>query len=269
MAELPGSGGKFHPELLTRTAMETYIAYLDTQGYSIAHRARVKSTVSGFALWLMEEKGILRRNPTRGLNIPPQPLYAPRQLTTDQRYILRHLIERDGHPRSEALFALGYWAGCRVSDVAWLRLEHTHIGPKVGWLHVGYKGGKAREIDLVNAARKPLYEYISHGGRDPESPYIFTSQRNERLTEAGIHRWWQNIRAMATVDEWEFIHDVTFHDLRHDFAHRAREAGWTLEEVGYYLGHITKKGTPAIQTTVRYTQVSRQQVKAKLGLLKG
>ena len=41
--------------------------------------------------------------------------------------------------------------------------------------------------------------------------------------------------------------DVTFHDLRHDFAHRARAAGWTVEEIAYYLGHTTKKGTPAIQ----------------------
>ncbi|GHO71871.1 hypothetical protein KSC_107630 [Ktedonobacter sp. SOSP1-52] len=46
------------------------------------------------------------------------------------------------------------------------------------------------------------------------------------------------------------ICDLSFHDLRHDFAHRAREAGWTLEEVAYYLGHVTMKGTPAIQTTV-------------------
>ncbi len=57
--------------------------------------------------------------------------------------------------------------------------------------------------------------------------------------------------------------------LRHDFAHRAREAGWGLEEVAYYLGHITMKGTPAIQTTARYTQVSRAQVMEKLRLLKG
>ena len=190
-------------------------------------------------------------------------------MSADQRYILRSLIERDGHPRSHAVFALGYWAGCRVSDVSWLRMEHTHIGPKVGWLHVGYKGGKARDIDLINAARRPLYEYIYHGGRDTESFYTFTSQRSERLTEAGIHRWWKNIKAQANVEEWELIHDVTFHDLRHDFAHRAREAGWTLEDVAYYLGHITKKGTPAIQTTVRYTQSSRQQVKDKLVLLKG
>jgi hypothetical protein len=42
-----------------------------------------------------------------------------------------------------------------------------------------------------------------------------------------------------------------------------------LEEVAYYLGHVTKKGTPAIQTTVRYTQVSREQVKEKLKNIKG
>jgi site-specific recombinase XerD len=58
--------------------------------------------------------------------------------------------------------------------------------------------------------------------------------------------------------------ELAFHDLRHDFAHRAREAGWSLEESAYYLGHVTKKGIPAIQTTVRYTQVSREQVRNKL-----
>jgi hypothetical protein len=42
-----------------------------------------------------------------------------------------------------------------------------------------------------------------------------------------------------------------------------------LEELAYYLGHVTMKGTPAIGTTVRYMQVSRAQVKEKLKLLKG
>ena len=65
------------------------------------------------------------------------------------------------------------------------------------------------------------------------------------------------------------IADISFHDLRHDFAHRARAAGWSLEAVAYYLGHITNKGTPAIQTTVRYTQVSREQLKRQLGRITG
>jgi integrase len=84
-----------------------------------------------------------------------------------------------------------------------------------------------------------------------------------------VHQWFRTLKQQATKSEWDLIGDVTFHDLRHDFAHRAREAGWTLEEIAYYLGYITRAGTPAIQTTVRYTQVSRSQVRVKLHLLRG
>jgi integrase len=217
----------------------------------------------------LEEKELLRRNPARGVQIPAQAGLAPRRLDDDQRYVLRELVERADDPRGIALFALGCWAGCRVSDVSWLRLEHTHIGPKTGWLHVGYKGGKARDIDLPNDARKPLATYLQHGGRDPQSPYVFTSQREERLSEAGIHYWFRTLKARATKGQWPLIAAITFPDLRHDFAHRAREAGWSLEEVAYYLGHVTKKGTPAIQTTARYPQVSREQIKAKLRHIRG
>jgi hypothetical protein len=38
---------------------------------------------------------------------------------------------------------------CRVSDVAWLRFEDVHLG---------HKGGKGRDLDLLKAVRKPLYE---------------------------------------------------------------------------------------------------------------
>jgi len=270
IAARPGIGSSgFQPEHFTRTALETYLADLAAEGYSVSHRMRVKAVASGFARWLIEEKGLLRRNPARGVEVPAQAVLAPRQLSPDQRYILRTLVEQAADPRGAALFVLGYWAGCRVSDVAWLRMEHTHVGPKVGWLHVGYKGGKARDIDLLNEVRRPVHEYLQRGGRDPESLFVFTSQREERLSEAGIHHWFRTLKARATKDQWEFIQDVTFHDLRHDFAHRARAAGWSIEEVAYYLGHITKKGTPAIQTTARYTQVSREQVKDKLGLVKG
>ena len=268
VAQRPGNGGHFHPQQLTKTAVEVYLASLEKEGFSLNHRARVKSTISSFARWLMEEKGQLQRNPTRGVDLPSQQVLAPRQLSEDQRYILRSLIEQEGDRRGAALFALGYWAGCRVSDVSWLQMSHAHVGPKIGWLHIGYKGGKWRDIDLMNEVRRPLYAYLQ-ATRDTDRAYVFTSQRSERLTEEGIHYWFRTLKAKASKDQWEYIHDLTFHDLRHDFAHRAREAGWSLEEVAYYLGHVTKKGTPAIQTTVRYTQVSREQVKEKLKLVRG
>ncbi|MBO0782398.1 MAG: tyrosine-type recombinase/integrase [Ktedonobacteraceae bacterium] len=269
VVELPGHEKRFLPTQLTPTSIELYLSTLRDQGYSVSHRSRVKSVLSGFCQWLMEEKEAIRRNPTRGIKMPTQQILAPRILAPDQRFVLRTLVDQDEDLRGKAIFALGYWAGCRVSDVAHLLMEHTHVGPKIGWLRVGHKGEKFREIDLLNEVRRPLNAYLLHGGRDRESPYVFTSQRAPQLTEAGIHHWFRALKRNATKEQWELIADVTFHDLRHDFAHRAREAGWSLEELAYYLGHVTVKGTPAIQTTIRYTQVSRAHVKEKLKLLKG
>ena len=75
---------------------------------------------------------------------------------------------------------------------------------------MGYKGGKLREIDLVNAARRPLYAYLQHGGRNPESDFFFTSQRSDRLTEAGIHHWWCKLKQQAAFEQWRLIQDVTY-----------------------------------------------------------
>lgn len=269
VARLPGMGHTFQPAQLTPTVIERYLAALKEQGYSVSHRSRVKSVLKQFCQWLIEEQGVLSRNPTRGIEVNAQEMLTPRVLSPEQRFVLCHLADQHADLRGQAIFALGYWAGCRVSDVAHLLLAHTHVGPKLGWLRVGHKGEKFREIDLLNEARRPLHLYLQHGGRDETSPYVFTSQRSPHLTEYGIHQWWRALKQQATKDQWALIGDITFHDLRHDFAHRARDAGWTLEEVAYYLGHLTRKGTPAIQTTVRYTQVSRAQVREKLKWLKG
>lgn len=269
VAKRPGHAKRFHPEQLTATVAEGYLSLLKEEGYSISHRTRVKSVIKQFCQWLIDEKEVLKRNPTKGIEISTQQTLAPRVLSPDQRFVLRNLVEKADDLRGKALFALGYWAGCRVSDVSHLLMESTHVGPKIGWLHVGHKGEKFRDIDLLNEARRPLYDYLQQGGREKESPYVFTSQRSSHLTEGGIHHWFRTLRRQANHEEWELICDLSFHELRHDFAHRAREAGWTLEEVAYYLGHVTMKGTPAIQTTVRYTQVSRAHVKEKLKLLRG
>ncbi len=84
IAERPGNGGAFQAEQLTQTALATYLAQLEADGYSISHRARVKAVVGGFARWLIEEQGVLRRNPARGIAVPPQPLLAPRELHPDR-----------------------------------------------------------------------------------------------------------------------------------------------------------------------------------------
>jgi integrase len=106
--------------------------------------------------------------------------------------------------------------------------------------------------------------------------FVFLSQREHqatkrsedhprRLTEGGLHAWWRGVKKKATRIQWELIADITYHDLRHDFGHRLRASGFMLEEVAVTLGHVTKKGTPAVATTARYTQPNREEMKQKLG----
>src|SRR5205807_6182591 len=106
LAQLPGHGGHFEPSQLTQITVEQYLAHLEQEGLSLHHRARVKSTISNFAQFLIEEKGLLQRNPTRGINLPPLPLLAPRGLSPEQRSMLRALVEQDGDRRGAGLFAL-------------------------------------------------------------------------------------------------------------------------------------------------------------------
>ena len=130
LSERPGASSDFQPEQLSRTALEVYLAEQDDQGYSSSHRSRIKSAVSNFARWLIEEKALLNRKSSSRRLHPPATGSRPRELTPAQRFILRELVEKADDIRGEALFALGYWAGCRVSDVSWLRLEMPTLAPR-------------------------------------------------------------------------------------------------------------------------------------------
>ena len=73
VAQLPGNEGRFQPQQLTQTTVELYVAHLGQEGFSLNHHARVKSTISNFANFLIEEKRLLGRNPTLGSCITDLP----------------------------------------------------------------------------------------------------------------------------------------------------------------------------------------------------
>jgi site-specific recombinase XerD len=276
-------GNPFKPELLTITALQSYFDHLVAGGLKPRTRARALTAISRFCKWAIDD-GQLARNPAHAIERPTVPSLTPTELTPDQRSVLKTLVEREDSRRLAAIFALGYWAGLRISEVAALRIDHCVLNQRVGVITiVGAKGGKTRTIDLHNEARKALYSYISQGAsepeaREPDSPFVFTSQRAaalrrreqpDNLSPRGIEHLWQQLKTQAPHTSFLLIKDVTFHDLRHDFAHRARAAGWTLEAIALYLGHQTKDGAPAIATTARYTLPSRTQIREQLKTLPG
>jgi site-specific recombinase XerD len=210
---------------------------------------------------------------------------APRELTPNQRYVLKNRIDIVQSHRLSAIFALGYWTGLRISEVAHLQLNNCHLNQRTGHIIIkDSKGSKTRTIDLHNQTRRAVHNYLyredhtQRDARDPDSSYLFTSQRAawlrqygrlDHLSVRGLGYIWTRMKQQSSQEEYALIRDITFHDLRHDFAHRARAAGWGLEEIAVYLGHQTRDGLPAITTTARYTLPSRQQLKQRLQELTG
>jgi integrase/recombinase XerC len=269
--------------LLVPSALEEYMAHLKEQSRAPRTQRKILAILKLFCRWATDE-GLLKRNPASRIKNPNIEA-ASHELTADQRRILKRLVENHDSPRLEAIFALGYWAGLRSSEVASLRVKLCNLNQRAGVITLlETKGGKARTLDLHNKARQALYSYLyetsrTHpDGRDEESLYVFTSQRAvwlrdrdkaDHLSVRGLEHLWSHVKAQASVSEWDQVHTIRFHDLRHDFAHRARAAGWSLEEIAIYLGHNTQEGMPAILSTVRYTLPGREQLKARLHQLKG
>lgn len=282
LATQPG-GEPFHIESFTQTAVQGYLNALKSRGAAPRTRSRAIAALRRFGQWAVDE-GYLRRNPARQLERPTVVALAPTELSGKQRFVLKSLVERVASPRLTAIFTLGYWAGLRVSEVATLRMDHCHVNQRAGTITLlDAKGSKTRTLDLPNPARQALWAYLHPetppaNQRDPESAYMFTGQRAawlraegrpDHLSERGIEHLWTALKAGATAAEWELVKTIRFHDLRHDWAHRARRSGWSLEEIAVYAGHQTKDGAPAIATTARYTLPSRAQLKERLQALEG
>ena len=69
LAQRPGNEGQFQPAQLTQTAVELYLAHLEQEGLSLNHRARVKSTISNFANFLMGGTLQITSAPGKGAQI--------------------------------------------------------------------------------------------------------------------------------------------------------------------------------------------------------
>jgi site-specific recombinase XerC len=184
LSNLPGHELSFNPALdLTQTAVQTYL-FGELTDMSVSHRERVKSILSSFAEWLIDE-AFITRNPTRGIEFPAQQLLAPRELETSQRYLLKELIESEDL-RGKAMFALGYYAGCRASDVCWFRLDQVHhLTKKSGHITVGYKRGQLRTIDLMNEAGKPCEPIWKRSANRSRRTALLSSSHSESMLPRG------------------------------------------------------------------------------------
>ena len=130
LALQPG-GAPFHLGLVTETAVRGYMNSLATTNRAPRTRSKALSALRRFCQWAVDE-GHLRRNPARAMERPTVVAVAPTELSDKQRFVLKTMVERHATPRFAAIFALGYWAGLRISEIATLCVDQCNVNQRAG-----------------------------------------------------------------------------------------------------------------------------------------
>lgn len=177
-----------------------------------------------------------------------------RALTREE--VLRlYRAAREGRRHAErdvAILSLLYGAGLRLSQVVNLNVddfEKTPAGRDWTVITRDSKGGKHRKVPLIPDVRDAIQHYPAVRLQVPEQALL--SSRLKRLSDNGLYRVLGRLGARAGVE-------VTPHMLRHSFGRHLHARGVPLADIATLMGH------ESIQTTLRYAQPTRRELRRLL-----
>jgi integrase/recombinase XerC len=181
----------------------------------------------------------------RGPKVAPPP---PRPVSEDQALGL--LAEAGDDPdrepwealRDEAVLALLYGCGLRISEALSLKRGDAPLGPS---LRILGKGSKTRMAPVLPRVRETVAAYVAALPfvLDPDAP-LFRAARGGPLPARRVQELMVSLRGRMGLSE-----RATPHALRHSFATHLLGAGADLRSIQELLGHAS------LSTTQRYTAV--------------
>lgn len=157
--------------------------------------------------------------------------------------------------RDRALLEVLYATGCRVSEIANLKLRDLHLQER--YANCRGKGDKQRITPLGEGAVDALQRYFAQqraalaARRSPPFPYVFLSSRGAKLRRERI---WELLKKYAA--RIGAPAEISPHSLRHSFATHLLAGGADLRQVQEMLGHAS------IATTQIYTHVDHTRLKS-------
>jgi site-specific recombinase XerD len=163
------------------------------------------------------------------------------------------LTDRSGR-RDFAILCLMYESAARVSEIVDLRVGDLFFDRSGTAVRLSGKGGKTREVPLVNDVAALLKRYLADEKTarlcDPADP-LFCNRNNMKMTRAGISYVLNKYAASARGSRPElFPERVHPHILRHSRAMHWLESGIDLYYIKDLLGHSD------IVTTEVYAQIN-------------
>ena len=177
-----------------------------------------------------------------------QTSYAnPAEINKSDVENFRQRILEAGDKRLYAIVTLLSYAGLRISEALNVKLEDLSLDAKELIIRKG-KGKKQRVVYLNSKIVNAIKEYLKV--RHSESEYLFSSRESDRVDRSVINKQFK-----------KYSNKITPHQLRHFFCTNALESGFAVHEVANLAGHSS------IQTTLIYTNPSREKMKSRIEML--
>lgn len=240
---------------LNVAALSDFMGSLADQGLAPSSIARAIVAMRMYFKYLQLE-GVLKENRAELLGsqklwerIPEvlSPASVDRFLKAPRRSYVLYLRDR-------ALLETLYASGCRVSEVATLKMPELNL--EEGYAKVKGKGSKQRMTPLGEQAIDALNDYLKN--LRPElmkqkvdfDHYVFVSRTGRSLRREAI---WELVKKYAKVAG--IPASISPHSMRHSFATHMLAGGADLRQVQEMLGHAS------IATTQIYTHVDQTRLK--------
>jgi type 1 fimbriae regulatory protein FimB/type 1 fimbriae regulatory protein FimE len=149
--------------------------------------------------------------------------------------------------RDATMILLAYRHGLRVVELVTLRWDAIDFAQ--GRLHVSRVKGSAESVHPLSGRELRGLRRLRRE-QEPESPFIFPSERGSPFTAAGFRKMIARLGVAAGFD-----FGVHPHMLRHACGYQLANRGVDTRSLQAYLGHKN------IQHTVRYTELTPHRFK--------
>jgi type 1 fimbriae regulatory protein FimB/type 1 fimbriae regulatory protein FimE len=155
-------------------------------------------------------------------------------------------LNRNGH-RDATMVLVAYRHGLRAGELVALRWDAVDFAH--GRLHVSRLKGSAESIHPLSGRELRALRRLKRE-QEPDSPFIFTSERGAPFTPAGFRKM---VARLGVVAKFDFRAHP--HMLRHACGYKLANDGVDTRSLQAYLGHKN------IQHTVRYTELAPSRFK--------
>ena len=186
----------------------------------------------------------LKMNVLDDIKIPKRAKSLPKVLTKDE---IRAIFDATHFGRNRLMLQFMYGSGCRVSEVAKLKIEELNFKERTAMVRGG-KGNKDRTIILSKDWVSDVKRYLDK--KKIKSEFVFSKKNGTPISTDSIERIVRDSAVKAGITK-----HVTPHSFRHSYATHLLEAGTNIRYIQSLLGHSN------LNTTQIYTNVANSQLK--------